>query len=451
MDRERDRKETELRQRAEKLAHDRDGRPDPVDFENLRDLIHELQVHQIELELQNEDLRATQTALEEARAHYAALYHGAPVGYVVLTDAGIVKEANETLGHMVGREARTLQGSPFPELLTAEDAAVFRGRFRSFFKNPAGKSMEVRVRKGAGDLLHALLEAIPRRETAPSPEGEPGVLLMTVSDITGRRQAELRLERALKASRAREAEVSALLTSARAILDEEDFQTAAKRIFTLCRSAVGAGSGYLALPSAEGREPSVLLFEAEGLPSNPGPNALLPFRELQEEVIAMGTPVFRNTWNGTWGNLFPKAAPLQNVLLTPLVAAGKAMGMLGLANKREGFSEADALLARGFAELVAIALQKDRRAEEKNRIEEERLRLIAQLQDALSNVKQLSGLIPICMHCKKIRDDTGYWNQLEAYITRHSDVLFSHSLCPECARRHYPGFHHKDDPVRDDA
>jgi len=56
-----------------------------------------------------------------------------------------------------------------------------------------------------------------------------------------------------------------------------------------------------------------------------------------------------------------------------------------------------------------------------------------ELKQALNRVKELSGLLPICMTCKKIRDDNGYWNQLESYISTHSDVLFSHSYCPDCA------------------
>ena len=65
-------------------------------------------------------------------------------------------------------------------------------------------------------------------------------------------------------------------------------------------------------------------------------------------------------------------------------------------------------------------------------------RLNAELQDAPAKVKTLSGLLPICSSCKKIRDDEGYWNQLEAYIQEHSDVLFSHGFCPECAKKLYP-------------
>jgi len=58
----------------------------------------------------------------------------------------------------------------------------------------------------------------------------------------------------------------------------------------------------------------------------------------------------------------------------------------------------------------------------------------AQLQEALANVKTLKGLLPICANCKKIRDDQGYWNQIEAYIEEHSDALFTHGLCPECVK-----------------
>lgn len=69
-------------------------------------------------------------------------------------------------------------------------------------------------------------------------------------------------------------------------------------------------------------------------------------------------------------------------------------------------------------------------------IEEERNRLVEQLQSALAEVKVLSGFLPICMSCKKIRDDQGYWNQLEAYISDHSDAEFSHGVCPDCAKRY---------------
>lgn len=72
--------------------------------------------------------------------------------------------------------------------------------------------------------------------------------------------------------------------------------------------------------------------------------------------------------------------------------------------------------------------------------EEERERLIDELQEALGQIKTLEGLLPICASCKRVRDDTGYWNQIESYIRERSDAEFTHSICPECATKLYPEY-----------
>ena len=79
----------------------------------------------------------------------------------------------------------------------------------------------------------------------------------------------------------------------------------------------------------------------------------------------------------------------------------------------------------------------------RKQLEAEREELILKLQSALDNVKTLNGLLPICSYCKKIRDDRGYWHQVEIYIQAHSDVDFSHGLCPECAKKLFPEFYDK--------
>ncbi len=71
-------------------------------------------------------------------------------------------------------------------------------------------------------------------------------------------------------------------------------------------------------------------------------------------------------------------------------------------------------------------------------LENEREQLIADLQKAILKVQTLSGLLPICASCKSIRDDKGYWNKLEAFISKHSEAQFSHSICPKCAKKLYP-------------
>ncbi len=91
---------------------------------------------------------------------------------------------------------------------------------------------------------------------------------------------------------------------------------------------------------------------------------------------------------------------------------------------------ADRLEAR-TAELDYANRQLKQKIEEHEQTESE-------LHETLKKVRTLTGLLPICSSCKKIRDDKGYWNQLEAFITEHSHAEFSHSICPECARKLYP-------------
>lgn len=107
------------------------------------------------------------------------------------------------------------------------------------------------------------------------------------------------------------------------------------------------------------------------------------------------------------------------------------------------------MLFTSFVIVVALALcvflisstnfvKEKRRLAERKRAENEREKLIGELQEALTKVETLSGLIPICASCKKIRDDQGYWNRIEDYLSGHSKATFSHGICPECARRLYP-------------
>jgi PAS domain S-box-containing protein len=78
---------------------------------------------------------------------------------------------------------------------------------------------------------------------------------------------------------------------------------------------------------------------------------------------------------------------------------------------------------------------------ERQRAAVERERLIEELQRASTEIKVLSGLLPICSHCKNIRDDAGKWTKIETYVTEHSEANFTHSLCPECLPKYFPGIY----------
>lgn len=93
---------------------------------------------------------------------------------------------------------------------------------------------------------------------------------------------------------------------------------------------------------------------------------------------------------------------------------------------------------------IAIARARFADLQEVQRLANELRRRNEELQVALANVKTLSGLLPICAYCKKVRDDRGYWQQVEHYIQAHSTVQFSHGFCPECCQKHFPEVFRKD-------
>jgi hypothetical protein len=96
-------------------------------------------------------------------------------------------------------------------------------------------------------------------------------------------------------------------------------------------------------------------------------------------------------------------------------------------------------LALGLSCVVVILLVKENKAStERKRAEDKQKSLILELQKALAEVKTLSRMLPICASCKKVRDDKGYWKQIETYLLDHSETKFSHSICPECAKKLYP-------------
>ncbi|MDA8084691.1 MAG: response regulator [Nitrospiraceae bacterium] len=124
----------------------------------------------------------------------------------------------------------------------------------------------------------------------------------------------------------------------------------------------------------------------------------------------------------------------QNMDLPLIVLTGLSDEKTGIEAVKEGAQDylvKDQINGRLLAKSILYAI-------ERKRIENEKQRLIGELRDAMARVKVLSGLLPICSSCKKIRDDRGYWNQIESFVREHSEAEFSHGICPDCARKLYP-------------
>jgi len=180
----------DLRRRAAALLKSMPNSSGMVPTDDVNQIVQELQVQQIELELQNEELRGTQSALEESRARYMQLYHHAPVGYVVLDHSGIIIQANATFARMVNRDRSQLLGKPFSEFLLSEDRSIFLARAKAFFKNPVDKYLELRIGSTTTATRYVSLRATPGHRPEDQQPPQRTELLLTVTDISDRKRAE---------------------------------------------------------------------------------------------------------------------------------------------------------------------------------------------------------------------------------------------------------------------
>ena len=155
-------------------------------------LIHDLQVHQIELEMQNEELRQTQLELQASREKYLDLYDMAPVGYFTLNERGSILDANLTAARMLRVARGRLIGQPLAHFIVKADQDIYYHHRRELFESGAPQACDVRLLKEDGSQFYARLEAI-------AAQGVDGALTCraTVSDVSARVQMEERVKSAL--------------------------------------------------------------------------------------------------------------------------------------------------------------------------------------------------------------------------------------------------------------
>ena len=180
----------DLRRTAEAMLTSAPGAAGLLPVEGIKELFHELQVHQIELELQNEELRSAHRALEKSRARFMRLYHDAPVGYVVLDSAGMIVEANAAFSAMVRWDRAEIIGRPFSEFLVGKDRPIFLARSKAFFKSPAGKRFELQLDTRSRQACHVSLSVALERPDEDADVSAIGGRMLIVTDITARVEVE---------------------------------------------------------------------------------------------------------------------------------------------------------------------------------------------------------------------------------------------------------------------
>ncbi len=181
----------DLRVRAERFLAEAGPDLGKIQAEDVKRLVHELQVHQVELEMQNQELRRTQAELGESRARYVDLYDFAPTGYFTLDRKGKIIEVNLTGARLLGVERRWLIDQPLSLWVAPEFREACRGHFQKAFETGGHQTCELKLQPKAGPPLSVALESSPVQNSA----GEFSQCRIAVSDITFRKQAEAEIGR----------------------------------------------------------------------------------------------------------------------------------------------------------------------------------------------------------------------------------------------------------------
>lgn len=182
-----------LRQQAETDIPNQAGEWNEASPEVLQRLVHELRVHQIELELQNEELRRTQLDLELAQENYVALYDSAPVGYLTLGEDGLIIEANLTAAALLNVNRSSLVGAPLVRFVATEDRDAYHFYLRRLFKTASLQRGQLRLVKNDGSHFYARLEGqVSQADPEMSRTARASLLYarIIISDTTTERQAE---------------------------------------------------------------------------------------------------------------------------------------------------------------------------------------------------------------------------------------------------------------------
>jgi PAS domain S-box-containing protein len=175
-----------LRERAEEFINKNPLAIKEIPPDDVKKLIEHLQVHQIELEMQNEELRRAQLELEEARDKYSDLYDFAPVGYFAISDKGVILEANLTGATMLGVERALMIGKPFSKFINRDDQDIYYHHQRELIETESKQTCELGIVKKDGSQFHAQMECIPVFDE----NGKLDQIRAAMTDITVRKRAE---------------------------------------------------------------------------------------------------------------------------------------------------------------------------------------------------------------------------------------------------------------------
>ena len=376
--------------KPEKKMQSQTRRLQELSFQDTERLIHELEENRAELERHNEELCRLQGELEDSRNKYSDLYDFAPVGYFTFDKRGLITDVNLTGAGLLGVKKQFLVNKPFTRFIEAGDQDIFQDHLRDVLRGHYPQTCEIRLRRKDGKAFYAQLQSLPVKDAA----GEVTHSRTTMSDVTKLMDTEDSLLMALHETQKMGEEISALLESTRSVLKYHDFAKTAESIFHACKNLIKARCGYVTLLNNGGTEDEVLFLDTGGYRCTVNPPPKMPVHRLLSMSENPGKTTYLNNFAVTQWKAYPPEGhiSISNILFAPMIIDEKIIGVLGLANKRGGFTDDDARMASAFSEIAAIAIM-NKRAEETVRRSEEYFRLVTENSLDIITILEKDGII----------------------------------------------------------
>jgi diguanylate cyclase (GGDEF)-like protein/PAS domain S-box-containing protein len=373
----------DLRRRAEEVLKGNPLETGGLSAPDLQFIIHELQVHQVELQLQNEELRRLQLELETSRDNYSNLYDFAPVCYCTLDQKGIIQEANQLCSTIFGIEIKKLIGRPLAHFIHHDDQDTFYLHYRHTLKNWEKQVAELRVVGDNATIHHVQIQSVIR--------GQPELKIRVVlSDITDRKNVEHMVRQSEANLGQRVVELNALYEATSSLQSTLKTDTLLPRILKSILKAIPAANMGL-----------IYLFPSESGPIHVSATAFSSGINQKRMIFSnrsryVSRVVATNTYlllpeiktrssNGSETNL--KAKRTRSALIVPLITEEQTYGAISLESSEKGaFSMAELNLLESFAATATAALHNARMHEQ--------LQAIA-VTDFLTNVYNRKGFFEI--------------------------------------------------------
>jgi len=330
----------DLRRRAEEaLSRKKAGEPSTMSEEDARALVHELQVHQIELEMQNEELKRANALVEETRNRYVDLYELAPIGYLTLDEDGIVIEANLTAAGQLGIERSTLLKRPFQDYVVPADRNKFRSHLNEVLTSRERHSCEIGLMTKSGGDFYALLDTLFILDSSGKK-----LCRTTATDFTQRKRAENLVNVRLN-----------LLEFAASHSPEELLQKTLDEIGLLTNSPIG----FLHFVESDQKTLSLQAWSTRTLKefcTAKGKGAHYPIEKAGVWVDCFHEkgPVIHNDYFALphRKGLPDGHPPVLRELSVPIMRSGRVVAILGIGNKPEDYTRRDIRVASYLADVA---------------------------------------------------------------------------------------------------